>query len=218
MSSGLRFNESYGDVSDVTRMLYLEPDMAGFVRRQPLDHPPGNHFDYASGTTVLLSRIWQDAAGGQAAGLPAQRLFGPLGMRSAVLETDARGSFVGSSYLYATPQDWARFAQFLLQDGVWQGRRLLPPGFVATMFSAAPASAGQYSRGQMWLQGPEGPHADKDFDLPTDTVWLLGHDGQSIAIVPSRQLVLLRMGLTPARMGYQPQALLKDVLATLPAR
>jgi CubicO group peptidase (beta-lactamase class C family) len=125
MSSGLEFNEDYGDVTDVTRMLYLEPDMAGFAAAKPLVEPVGTTFSYSSGTTVLLSRLWQDAAGDpeQALVWPREALFGPLGMTSAVLETDARGTFAGSSYMYATARDWARFGQFLAQDGVWNSCR-----------------------------------------------------------------------------------------------
>jgi CubicO group peptidase (beta-lactamase class C family) len=127
MSSGLEFNESYGSVSDVTRMLYLEPDMAGFAASRPLAQPPGSFFNYSSGSSVLLARLWQDAApGGAALAWPRQALFDPLGMRSAVLEADARGTFVGSSYLYATGRDWARFALLLLQTGAGTARRCCP--------------------------------------------------------------------------------------------
>ncbi|TIQ16426.1 MAG: 6-aminohexanoate hydrolase, partial [Mesorhizobium sp.] len=80
-------------------------------------------------------------------------LFDPLGMQSAVLETDEHGTFVGSSYLYATARDWARFGQFLLQDGVWNGKEILPAGFVAWMREAAPASK-VYGRGQVWIEAP----------------------------------------------------------------
>jgi len=225
MSSGLRFNESYGTVSDVTRMLYLEPDMASFAAAQPLEQAPGTKWNYSSGTAVLLSRIWQSAAAGKAHSAttpavlaqPHERLFAPLGMSSAVMEADARGNIVGSSYMYATVQDWARFAQFLLQDGIWQGKRILPEGYVTMMQQPAPASGGQYGQGQVWRWGPDGntpagQNPDTPFDLPADTYWLEGHDGQSIAIVPSQQLVVIRMGLTPHRLGYRPQALLAEVL------
>ena len=221
MSSGLRFNEDYGGVTDVTRMLYGEGDMAAYAHRQPLDHAPGSHWSYSSGTTLLLSRIWQQAANTNALSYPRRRLFAPLGMHSAILEADASGTFVGSSYLYATTQDWARFAQFLLQDGVWNGQRLLPAGYVDTMRNTAPASAGRYGSGQLWRCGPqgttpEGENPDTPFGLPADTFWLRGHDGQSIAIVPSRALVVVRLGLTPQALNYKPQALLAELLKTLP--
>ena len=104
MSSGLEFNEDYGDVADVTRMLYLEPDMAGFAESKPLTGDVGKVFSYSSGTAVMLSRLWQDAIGDKDKALawPRTALFEPLGMQSAVLETDEQGTFVGSSYLYAT--------------------------------------------------------------------------------------------------------------------
>jgi CubicO group peptidase (beta-lactamase class C family) len=219
MSSGLHFNEGYGDVSDVTRMLYLEPDMAAFTATQPSEATPGSKWSYSSGTTVLLSRIWQRAAAGDAAtpattadvlALPHNRLFAPLGMNSAVIEADARGNLVGSSYMYASTLDWARFGQFLLQDGVWQGKRILPAGYVEGMQQVAPASGGQYGQGQVWRRGPSGE--DARFALPADTYWLQGHDGQSIAIVPSQQLVVVRLGLTPRRLAYQPEALLASVM------
>lgn len=132
MSSGLEFNEDYGDVADVTRMLYLEPNMAGFAEAKPLTGEVGKVFSYSSGTAVMLSRLWQDAVGDKAKALtwPRTALFEPLGMHSAVLETDEQGTFVGSSYLYATAHDWARFGQFLLQGGVWNGNQILPAGFV----------------------------------------------------------------------------------------
>ena len=143
---------------------------------------------------------------------PKRALFDPIGMASAVLEPDAHGTFVGSSYLYATARDWARFGQFLLQDGVWNGQEILPPGFVAWMREEAPASKGQYGKGQVWLYGPEGDtpvgqDPDVGFDLPDDTYWLEGHDGQSVAIIPSKKLVVVRMGLTPFNLAYKPQGL-----------
>jgi CubicO group peptidase (beta-lactamase class C family) len=216
MSSGLEFNEDYGDVTDVTSMLYLQPDMAAFAAAKPLAGEMGSVFSYSSGTPLVLSRLWQDRVGNDAPSWPRTRLFDPIGMTSAVLEMDARGTFVGSSYLYATARDWARFGQFLLQDGVWNGKAILPPGFVAWMREPAPASNGTYGRGQLWLRGPEGglpDNVDPDagFGLPKDTYWLEGHDGQSVAVIPSKRLVVVRMGLTPSELGYRPQALVAAI-------
>jgi CubicO group peptidase (beta-lactamase class C family) len=218
MSSGLEFNEDYGDVTDVTRMLYLEPDMAGFANGKPLIDEIGGKFSYSSGTTVMLSRIWQNAFEGEEAALryPREALFGPLGMASAVLETDTRGTFVGSSYMYATAHDWARFGKFLLQDGVWEGEQVLPEGYVGWMREPAPASNGEYGKGQVWLHWPtagtpEGQDPDAGFELPADAYWMIGHDGQSTAIIPSLNLVVVRLGLTPSTLGYKPQKMLKAI-------
>jgi CubicO group peptidase (beta-lactamase class C family) len=229
MASGLSWNEGYGDVSDVTRMLYLEPDMAGFASRSPLVAAGaagiGKTFNYSSGTSVMLARIWQGAVGGGQAALdwPRAKLFGPLGMKSATFEVDARGTFVGSSYLYATARDWARFGQFMLQKGVWNRQEILPAGFADWMMQPHPASITkwgrpEYGQGQIWLRGPdagtpEGEDPDKGYDLPADTVWMLGHDGQAIAIVPSKGLVMVRMGLTPSKLGYKPQKMLQALIA-----
>lgn len=214
MSSGLEFNEDYGDVTDVTRMLYLQPDMAAFAADKPQAHPLGTVFNYSSGTTTVASRIWQSTfdSAEAALGWPRQALFGPLGMDSAVMEADASGTFVGSSYLYATGRDWARFGQFLLQQGKWKDQQILPEGFVRWMTEAAPASKGEYGRGFLWLQGPRsgvpaGQNPDTVAGLPEDTYWLRGHDGQTVAVVPSQNLVVVRLGLTPSKLAYRPQAL-----------
>ena len=218
MSSGLRFNEGYGTVSDVTRMLYLEPDTAGFARAQPSLHPPGEVWSYSSGTANILSRLLQDAAGPIGAGFPAARLFTPLGMTSATMETDENGTLVGSSYMYATARDWARYGLFLAQDGVWNGQELLPRGYVAMMAQPVAASAGEYGHGLVWLRIadaiPSGQNPDAAFGIPADCFWLEGHDGQSMAVIPSRQLVVVRLGLTPAHLHYSPLALLGAVLKT----
>jgi CubicO group peptidase (beta-lactamase class C family) len=216
MSSGLRWNEGYGTVSDVTRMLYLESDMAHFAREQPLAHPAGEFWSYSSGTANILSRIAQDAAGPLGAGVAAEKLFKPLGMTSATIETDEYGTLVGSSYMYATAHDWARYGEFLLQEGVWRGQEILPRGFVAMMASPVASSGGQYGHGLVWLWGSDavdpGKNPDAAFGIPPDTFWMAGHDGQSIAIIPSREMVIVRLGLTPARDHYQPQPLVKAML------
>ena len=207
MSSGLRFNEGYGAVSDVTRMLYLEPDMSEFARAQPLVHPAGEFWSYSSGSANILSRIVQDAGGRLGAGIAADKIFKPLGMTSAIIETDEDGTLVGSSYMYATARDWARYGQFLLQDGVWRGQEMLPRGYVAMMASPVASSGGQYGHGLVWLSG-----SDAALGIPADTFWMEGHDGQSIAVIRSRELVVVRLGLTPEDDHYQPQPLVKAIL------
>lgn len=216
MSSGLQWNEAYGAVSDVTSMLYLQPDMAAFARSPALAHPPGEVWVYSSGTALVLSRIAQEAQGHDLAAFINTRLFGPLGITTATIERDEHGTLVGSSYMYATARDWARYGQFLLQDGTWAGQALLPAGYVAMMSTPVPASQGQYGKGQTWLWGSDaakpGVNPDAAFGIPPDIFWMSGHDGQNIAIIKSRQLVIVRLGLTPYAAGYSPQPLVKAVL------
>jgi CubicO group peptidase (beta-lactamase class C family) len=222
MSSGLQWNEGYGAVSDVTSMLYLQPDMADFARSPPLAHSPGEEWLYSSGTAVILSRIAQEALSRgepQARDLATfirGRLFLPLGISSATIEPDEHGTLVGSSYMYATARDWARYGLFLLQDGIWQGEELLPPGYVTMMATPVDASHGQYGMGQTWLWGsePVTPRVNPDaaFGIPPDTFWMSGHDGQSVCIIKSRQLVIVRLGLTPYAAGYTSQRLVQAIL------
>jgi CubicO group peptidase (beta-lactamase class C family) len=218
MSSGLRFNEEYGAVSDVTRMLYLVSDTAGFARAQPLIHPVGEAWSYSSGTANIVARLVQDAGGGPE--FIQERLFKPLGMTSALMERDEYGTFVGSSYMYATARDWGRFAQFLLQNGMWQGQELLPSGYVDMMASPVAASAGEYGHGFVWLWGSDpvtpGKNPDTAFGIPADTFYMSGHDGQTVAVIRSRQLAIVRLGLTPYAEHYTPQRLIQAVLAVEP--
>lgn len=216
MESGLAFNEDYGDVSDVTRMLYLQPDMAKFTISQPLVAKPDSQFNYSTGASVVMARYWMNKMPDKATALafPRKELFNPLGMQSAVLELDQTDTFAAGSYLYASARDWARIGQFLLQDGVWDGTRLVSEDFMKMMRTANSTSNGVYTQMQTWLTGP-GEEPNASFGAPADTFWLQGHDGQTVAIVPSRDLVVVRMGLTPSRLGYRPQTLLAAIAGKL---
>jgi CubicO group peptidase (beta-lactamase class C family) len=211
MSSGLEWNEDRGIVNDPARMEFLVRDAAVFASDKALVAPPGTKFDYSSGSSVLLARIWQNAIGAAARTFPQERLFGPLGMTSAVLEADPSGTFLGDGFLYANAHDWARFGEFLRLGGEWNGQQLLPPGFVDYMRSPAPASdegrGPVYGRGQLWLA------PGLEFPLPADTFMLNGILRQTITIIPSRKLVILRMGLTREDIGYSNAELLYAIAA-----
>ncbi|MCY1246246.1 hypothetical protein D9M72_594590 [compost metagenome] len=115
--------------------------------------------------------------------------------------------------MYATARDWARFAQFLLQDGTWKGRALLPRDYVIFMRTPTKASAGEYGAGQVWLQ-ENGVRAGTGV-FPADAFWMLGHDGQAIMLVPSLKLAVVRLGLTPSRGGYDVQKLNAKIIEAL---
>jgi CubicO group peptidase (beta-lactamase class C family) len=216
MQSGLAYNEDYGDVSDVTRMLYLQPDMAKFTISQPLVNKPDTEFNYSTGTSVAIARYWMSKMPDKATALafPRKELFNPLGMQTAVLEVDQTDTFASGSYLYASARDWARIGQFLLQNGVWNGTRLVSEDFMKMMRTPNTTSGGTYTQMQSWLAGP-GEEPNTSFGAPEDAYWLQGHDGQTVAVVPSRDLVVVRMGLTPSRLKYRPQTLLAAIAGKL---
>ncbi len=217
MTSGLAFNEDYGDVTDVTHMLFIEPDMSGYAAARPLIHPPGTTFSYSTGTAMMVSRVWAgrlpDAQ--TALAYPRTALFDPLGMTSAVAEPDEGGTIAGGSYMYATARDWAKVGQFLLDGGVWHGQNLLPDGFVQ-MMQTSNGKPGGYSELQTWLTGPTEDDG-KTYGLPKGTYWFIGHDGQSMAVIPSAKMVVVRMGLTNSDLGWGPEPMIKAILAAVGA-
>lgn len=128
MSSGLDWVEVYAEkpISDVNMMLFLQPDMAAFAAAKPQIAPPDKEWRYSSGTTNIICRIIKERTGNlnNYWNFPRRELFNKIGMRSAVWSTDATGTFIGSSFIYATARDYARFGLLYLNDGVWQGKRL----------------------------------------------------------------------------------------------
>jgi len=219
MSSGLHFDEGMTSAgSDVMRMLFVRGDMAAFASNKDLAFTPGTRWQYSSGTSNIIARVIQGVIGDQAAYLafPRYALFDPLGMTNAVLETDASGTFVGSSYMYATARDWARFGMLYVQDGVWNEERILPSGWVAYTTSPAPADAhGRYGAG-FWLRVPDG-YAGPDPLLPAPTFHAIGHEGQFVTVVPSRELVIVRLGRTRHPEAWDHSAFVREITAALGA-
>lgn len=218
MSSGLEFSEVYtpGSASDVILMLYGPgaDDMGAFTADKPLAHPPGEHFSYASGTTNLIARIQRQTFDDlqDYFAFPRKRLFEPLGMASAVIEPDVSGTFVGSSYMYATPRDWARLGLLYLQDGVWNGERILPEGWVDYSLTPAPAAErGQYGV-QIWLNAGADGQPPPNPALPAEMFYLSGFEGQNVVVVPSARLIVVRMGLTRGEAGRPVWTLTRRVL------
>ncbi|GJM33385.1 MAG: serine hydrolase [Saprospiraceae bacterium] len=211
MSSGLAWEEVYSKVSSATRMLYERGDMADFVINHPLKAEPGSLWEYSSGTSNLLCGLIRRQFNDQQAYLdfPRQALFNKIGMRSAVLETDAAGTFTGSSYAWATPRDWARFGLLYLQDGLWNGERLLPEGWVKYTRTTAPASEGNYGA-HFWLNSSgEVPNA------PLNMYSCQGFQDQRVFILPTEELIIVRLGQNDDK-AYDFNAWMKELLAVFP--
>jgi hypothetical protein len=218
MSSGLEFGERYGNpFADVMRMLFTEPSAGAFAAQRELAYPPGTHWEYASGTTNVVARILAQsfATPQEALAYPRRALFDRIGMTSAVIEPDASGSFVGSSFMLATARDWARFGLLHAQDGMWNGERVLPEGWVASVRTPAPAAPKAEYGAHWWLRldTPSG----SDARLPPDAFHAAGHGGQFVTVVPSRGVVVVRLGLTLAKGAWDQPAFVADVLDALGA-
>ena len=213
MQSGLEWNEDYGNRSDVNLMLHRETDMGAFALSKPLRYTPGTHWYYSSGTTNIVMRWLRSRFPSDEAFLTYlhDRLFKPLGFRNPYFEPDMSGTPVGSSYLYATARDYARFGQMYLDDGCVAGERILPEGWVDYTVTPASDSKGGYGA-FFWL------NRDKSIaDAPEDMFSCIGHDGQRIFIIPSKELVAVVLGYSnlPDHM-IAFDRLLKDILAQLP--
>ncbi len=218
MSSGLSWKENYGGPSSATNMLFKSAHMSVFAAQSKLRYKPGEYFYYSSGTTNIISRIVRQIYfDNDYYRLPYEDVFYKIGMHSLVMEPDAGGTFVGSSYAYATARDWARFGLLYLNDGLWNGERILPEGWVDyTTTPAKGAKKGQYGA-QFWLNAgaPDDPANRMYPDVPTDLFWADGFEGQNVFILPSKQLVVVKLGQTTGN-ALDDNAFLKALIALLP--
>ncbi len=214
MRDGLAFVEAYevGQESHVIEMLFGEgkDDMAAYTAKLPLAHEPGTFFNYSSGTTNVLSRIVADQVGyGEAyARCLTERLFGPIGMRSAKPTFDPSGVFVASSYVHAQALDFAKFGLLYLRGGEWEGRQLVSRAWTDTAQIALSRDeeSGDFYSWQWWVTGDE-----------YGTYWASGYEGQMISVVPALDALVLRFGHTPEANYPALQEWRSRVLAVLAA-
>ena len=209
MSSGLKWDEDYGDVSSATNMLYRSPDCYKVAIDVPYQDKPDIKWNYSSGTTNILSGIIRSTIGNDLAywNFPYVEIFNKIGMSSMILEADASGNFVGSSFGYATARDWARFGLLYFNDGIWKNDTILPKGWVTYSRTPANASKGQYGA-QFWLN-----KSKKLPDVPEDMFSCNGHRGQYVYIIPSRNLVVVRLGFSTEH--FDGNEFLKGILAAI---
>ncbi|TGN19459.1 serine hydrolase domain-containing protein [Leptospira idonii] len=211
MSSGLDAEEGYESgplKSSVIAMLYTRgrKDMGQFCSELPLRAEPGTRVYYSSCDTNILSAILKKVYGKEAyEELPYTKLFAPLGIKEATFEQDGSGTFVGSSYLYLTARDLAKIGYLYLNDGVWEGNRLLPEGWVDFTRTPAPGyKTTPYSEDlpqdnytSHWYANtgvPERGVPEPWPDAPKDTFAGLGHWGQMLYVIPSLDIIIVRYG------------------------
>jgi CubicO group peptidase (beta-lactamase class C family) len=197
-TTGLDFEEAYDKPSEVTNMLFKRGDMAAYAAGLPIKHEPGTVFNYSSGNTNILSRIIRHVVGEQDyIAFPYRSLFHKLNMYSMLLEPDASGTFIGSSYSYATARDFARFGLLYYQNGVWNGEQILPAGWVQESIRPSAADKRKHYGYQFWLNGFSEEEQGRRWypNVPADMYFADGYGGQNIYIIPSKKLVVVRTGL-----------------------
>jgi hypothetical protein len=218
MSSGLAFQENYSTpLSDVAVMLFGTGDMASFAASKPLVSDPGTKWRYSSGTMNIVSKVIRNTFGKAEKDyleFPRRALFDRIGMHSAVVETDTSGTLVGSSFMWATGRDWARFGLLYLQDGIWNGKRVLPEGWTQYCITPAPASVDKKYGAGFWLGVPQEFRTleEPGAHIPRDAYHAVGYDGQLISIIPSRKLVIVRLGLTRANGTWDQEELIRRIM------
>lgn len=210
MNSGLEWEEKYDKICDATKMLFTEEDMTKSQIDKPLVGKPNNTWNYSSGTTNLLSGILRKQFKTHQEYLDFwyTDLLDKIGMNSALVEVDMAGNFVGSSYGWATTRDWAKFGLLYLHKGNWNGEQIFAESWAKYVSTPTNTSNGNYGA-QFWLNaGGRFPN------VPKDMYYASGFQGQMVAIFPSHDLVIVRMGLKEDP-EFDFDGLLSDVVGSL---
>ena len=217
MRDGLASTEDYNPWGSVPQMLWSAPDAAAWAANHPLEAPAGARWRYLSATANLLSAVDRGRFNDDASywDYPRKALFDPIGAKSAVMETDTHGTWVGSSYLWASTGDWARLGQLMLQDGVWGGKQVLAPGWLqrARTPSVSQGEGSAYTAMSYLYGDKANGECRKTPGIPEDTLAWSGHWGQTVAMIPSRGVVVVRLGWVHG--PYDDCKLVSDLLASL---
>jgi CubicO group peptidase (beta-lactamase class C family) len=210
MNSGLAWEEDYTKISDVTKMLFLDNDMTKSQINKEFVGKTNQSWNYSSGTTNLLSGILRKQFKTHQDYLDFfySSLIDKIGMNSMLIETDMTGNFVGSSYGWATTRDWAKFGLLYLHNGNWNGEQLFDPSWAKYVAKPTNGSDGVYGA-HFWLNaGGLYP------DVPRDLYSCNGFQGQKVFIIPSQDLVIVRMGLKEEE-GLDLNVFLKGIIGSI---
>jgi CubicO group peptidase (beta-lactamase class C family) len=210
MNSGLEWVENYNTICDATIMLFGSEDMAKVQLEKPALFKPNTHWNYSSGTSNLLSAILRKQFKTHQEYLDFwySGLIDKIGMNSAIIETDMVGNYVGSSYAWATTRDWSKLGLLYLHKGNWNGEQILDESWVKYVSTPTNTSNGDYGA-QFWLNA-----GGKYKDAPRDMFYCSGFQGQKVFIIPSLDLVIVRMGLTDD-LEFDFNIFLKEVVSAI---
>ncbi|MCT4645443.1 MAG: beta-lactamase family protein [Carboxylicivirga sp.] len=210
MSSGLQWNEDYSktSLSDVSEMLYVKSDMFDYAIANSTVANPDSLWLYSSGTTNIISGLLRQKFDDYQSyyQFPKKALFNKIGMQHSYIETDAKGTFVGSSYGYCSARDWARFGLLYLNNGNWLGEQILPEWWVKYSTTPATSSNGKYGA-QLWLNASK----INIPDLPSDVYFFNGYRGQRVTIFPSKNMVIVNLNSAPDGVDFN--SYLKELIS-----
>lgn len=211
MNSGLEWEENYSTICDATKMLFQAEDMGKVQMDKPAQFKPNTHWNYSSGTTNLLARILKSQFKTQQEYLDFwySAVIDKIGMNSMIVEQDMSGTFVGSSYAWATARDWSKFGLLYLHKGNWNGEQILDESWVKYTAMPTNTSEGKYGA-QFWLNA-----GGKFPDVPRDMFYCSGYQGQMVAIIPSLDMVIVRMGLKEEDQGFDFNGFLKGIISSV---
>ena len=208
MNSGLEWDENYDEISDATKMLFLERDMTKIQLNKSLASKPNKSWNYSSGTTNLLSGILRNQFKNHQEYLDYwyTDLIDKIGMNSMIIEADLAGNYVGSSYGWATARDWAKFGLLYLHKGNWNGTQVFDETWVDYVTEPTPTSDGWYGA-QFWLNA-----GNRYPNVPKNMFSANGYQGQNVYILPDQEMVIVRLGLTK---NADQNEFLKGILQSL---
>jgi len=197
-TTGLDYTEIYTRPSSVTKMLFSKGDMAAYAESLPLKYEPGTVFNYSGGNSNILSKIIRQTVGEKDyPAFPYKELFYKINAYSFLMEPDASGTYIGSSYSYATARDFARFGLLYYNNGAWNGEQILPVNWVRESVQPSDADKQKHYGYQFWLNGYDAKDLTKRWypDVPADMYFADGYGGQDVYIIPSEKLIVVRLGL-----------------------
>ena len=222
MTTGLD-NADGDDDTFAGKLLFGEAskDTQAFAARFDLAHEPGSYWDYSTATSQILAGIVGRSVGGGREGVRAfaeRALARPLGIQSLVLEFDAAETLLGGSHVWASARDWARLGLLYLRDGSWDGRRILPEGWVDFTRTPAPAANNGTYGAHFWIAAEPGPDQWPTLAPGIEAFQMNGNAGQFVVIAPDRDLVVVRLGEMHASSWPELNAQLAELIRAFPAR